>query len=508
VTATTMTTHTLQNPTGIAVSPDGKNVYVTVHTAGATSGTLAVYQRDQATGALTPIQTRYDGDIQDSPGCFICFSVNGLSSPYDLAISPDGYNVYVTGYSDHGIANFQRDPVTGRLRWNGSIYNGGSVSGLLNPYGIVVSPDGKHVYAAGEGSSALVMFDRNKDNLGVLTFREAYMRDGSGVPALSGIHKVAVTNDGQYVLAVSGFDKAVSVFRLANPVPTLFSLQPASVAAGSAQFTLIVKGSQFVDGASLWWDGTHPVDTFINSGEMRATIPASYITSAGNHTIKIHNPSPGGGDSFNTLTFQVLSPAAPPVPSIDYLNPAGVIAGASGVQVDVYGSNFKSSGTTVTANGSGVVHTFIDSTHLRITAFNVNTFAQPGTINIQVNNNGVQSNIVGLNVAAPGQNPVPSLTSLSPDWTWSLGAASPEVTLVITGTNFVDGAVVLWNGDERPTKFISKTKLEATISGSDQLDPANNSVVVKNPAPGGGDSNVLTMIVRPLHQLYLPVVVR
>ena len=508
VTATTMTTHTLQNPTGIVVSPDGKNVYVAVHTAGATSGTLAIYQRDQLTGALTPIQTRYDGDLQDSPGCFICFPVNGLSSPYDLAISPDGYNVYVSGYSDNGIANFQRDPVTGRLRWNGSIYNGGSVSGLLNPYGIVVSPDGKHVYAAGEGSSALVMFDRNKDNYGVLAFREAYVRDGSGVPALSGIHKVAVTNDGQYVLAVSAFDKAVSVFRMANPVPTLFSLQPASVAAGGAQFTLIVKGSQLVEGAQLWWDGTHPVDTYINSGEMRATIPGAYITSAGNHTIKIHNPTPGGGDSFNTLTFQVLAPAAPPVPSIDHLNPAGVIAGASGVQVDVYGSNFKSSGTTVTANSGGVVHTFIDSTHLCITAFNVNTFAQPGTINIQVNNNGVQSNIVGLNVAAPGQNPVPSITSLSPDWTWSLGAASPEVTLTLTGTNFVDGAVVLWNGSERPTKFISKTKLEATISGFDQLDPASNSVLVKNPAPGGGESNILTMIVRKLYQLYLPVVIR
>ncbi|HTP08193.1 MAG TPA: IPT/TIG domain-containing protein, partial [Anaerolineae bacterium] len=268
------------------------------------------------------------------------------------------------------------------------------------------------------------------------------------------------------------------------------------------------KGSGFVAGASLWWDGTHPTDTFINSSEMRATIPASYLTSAGNHMIKITNPTPGGGDSFNALTFQVLAPAAPPVPSIDHLNPAGVIAGASGVQVDVYGSNFQASGLTVTANGSGVPHVDIDSTHVRITAFNVNTFAQPGTVNIQVNNNGVQSNIVGLNVAAPGQNPVPSITSLSPDWVWSLGAASPELTVVITGTNFVDGAVVQWNGDDRPTKFISKTKVQATIFGSDQLDPAHNSVIVKNPSPGGGESNVLTLIVRALRRLYIPLVVR
>lgn len=62
-----MTTHTLQNPTGIVVSPDGKSVYVAVHTSSATAGTLAVYRRNTVTGALTPIQTRYDGDVQSSP---------------------------------------------------------------------------------------------------------------------------------------------------------------------------------------------------------------------------------------------------------------------------------------------------------------------------------------------------------------------------------------------------------------------------------------------------------
>jgi hypothetical protein len=166
----------------------------------------------------------------------------------------------------------------------------------------------------------------------------------------------------------------------------------------------------------VWWGSYHPTETFINSSEMRATIPASWITSAGSYTITVKNPAPGGGNSYNTLPFKVIAPAATPVPSIDHLNPAGVIAGASGVQVDVYGSNFQASGLTVTANGGGVVHTFIDSTHVKITAFNANTFAQPGTVNIQVNNSGVQSNIVGLDVAAPGKNPVPSIMSLSPDW--------------------------------------------------------------------------------------------
>ena len=194
------------------------------------------------------------------------------------------------------------------------------------------------------------------------------------------------------------------------------------------------------------------------------------------------------------------------MPSIDHLNPAGVLAGATGVQVDVYGSNFSASGLTVTANGYGAIHNFIDSTHVRIVSFDADTFAQPGTVSIQVNNFGVQSNIVGLNVAAPGQNPVPSITSLSPDWVWSQGAASPEFTLNITGTNFVDGATVQLNGSDRPTKFFSKTKVQATIFGTDQLDPAYNSIIVKNPAPGGGESNVLTLIVRPWFKTFIPFI--
>ena len=32
--------------------------------------------------------------------------------------------------------------------------------------------------------------------------------------------------------------------------------------------------------------------------------------------------------------------------------------------------------------------------------------------------------------------------------------------------------------------------------------------MVKNPTPGGGDSNVLTFIVRPLHQLFIPMLIK
>jgi predicted outer membrane repeat protein len=519
IAATTMTTHTLGRPRAFVVSPDGKNLYVLAET----TDVLAVYQRDVKTGLLTPIQTRYQGDCQDTPSLCL-FPLDGLNLPHDIAISPDGHNVYVTGYSSNALVTFNRDPVTGLLKGHRTLVDSTGAIGLRGATDVTVSPNGKYVYTASSLDNILTVFDRDNTN-GAVAFRQLYQRDvGSGTPALGGATFIAVTNDGQYVFVSAYNDIAVVVFQAANPVPTLTSLQPASVVAGSSDFTLVIKGSGFVKGLYAEWNTYHPTTTFVNSSEVHATIPAAWITAAGTYTIGVHNLTPGGGDSFNTLTFQVTSAALQaqadqidplnataagvPVPSIDHLNPAGVTAGTGGIQVDVYGSNFSASGLTVTANGSGAIHSFIDSTHVRIVGFNVNTFAQPGTVNIQVNNNGVQSNIVGLNVAAPGQNAVPSITSLSTDWAWSHGAGSKDFTFSVTGKNFVDGATVQWNGENRPAQFVDSSHLRVTIFGLDQLTPGSNGLTITNPPPGGGTSETVPFIVRAWYPIYLPLMMR
>jgi 6-phosphogluconolactonase (cycloisomerase 2 family) len=508
ITATTMTTHTLVSPQSLVVSPDGKNVYVAANTSTpATDGTLAAYRRDTVTGALTPIQTHYQGEC---PGA-ICMPLDGLKGPWRIAISPDSSNVYVTGMRSDALVNFHRDPVTGLLTWiwNGGAQDGsGGVTGLNGPRGVTVSPDGKHVYATAESSQALTMFEREPAH-GALTLRDVYTRNpATGYPALAGVRDVAVSSDGQYVFAASAIDDALAVFQVANPVPALYSLLPASVAAGGADFTLVVKGAGFVDGAYVAWDSYHPTTTYLNAGEIQAAIKATWLTSAVTHTILVHNPLPGGGDSFNTLTFQVSAPAAPPVPSIDHLSPASVDAGAPNTTVEVYGANFVNGSSAVYVNDATAYTAFVDSTHLRITILS-SSLTQPGAANIKVRNDAsTDSNIVILPVVAPGKNPVPSITSISPNWTWSHSAGSPQFTLIITGENFVDGAMVQWNGADRPTQFVDSSHLRATIYGPDQLSPGSNSITVENPAPGGGGSETVTFVVRPWYPVYLPVVVR
>lgn len=100
-------------------------------------------------------------------------------------------------------------------------------------------------------------------------------------------------------------------------------------------------------------------------------------------------------------------------------------------------------------------------------------------------------------------NPLPTLSAISP--TVAL-AGGPTFTLTVTGTNFVPGSVVRWNGSDRATTYISATKLQAVIPAADIAAFGAASVTVFNATPGGGESNALSFAIRSV--LYLPLILR
>lgn len=67
-------------------------------------------------------------------------------------------------------------------------------------------------------------------------------------------------------------------------------------------------------------------------------------------------------------------------------------------------------------------------------------------------------------------------------------SGSAAFTLTVTGTNFVSGATVQWNGSARSTTVASSTQLTAAITAADTATPGVVDVTVVNPAPGGGAS--------------------
>jgi hypothetical protein len=84
-------------------------------------------------------------------------------------------------------------------------------------------------------------------------------------------------------------------------------------------------------------------------------------------------------------------------------------------------------------------------------------------------------------LATPGTPAITTVTSLSPA---SVVAGSPALTLRVNGSNFGASSTVLWNGQVRPTTFVSGSQLTVAISAADlaaagtaQVSVSNNGVV-------------------------------
>jgi predicted outer membrane repeat protein len=478
---------------GIALSPDGAYLYAT----GYLSDSLLVFRRDAIDGTLTFVE-KLDAA-----------SIPGLNGVFRVTVSPDGVHVYTASWDSDSLTVFQRNPVDGRLTHLATYTDGVSgVDGLDAATSVALSPDSQHVFATAYNDDAVTVFERDAAT-GLLTFVEAVKRDsGSGLPALNGARDVAVSPDGRTVIAAGHLDSRVVALQTANPIPLLESLLPASAQAGGAGFTLAVQGQSFVPGAVIRWDGTEVATTFVSPTELQTDVTAAAIASAGTASVDVLNPEPGSGASPNSLEFVITAPSENPVPSVDYVKPQGAMAGDPGFTLSVFGTNFMS-GSTVQWNGADRVTTFIGPTELRATIPTAD-IAQPGSAGVRVVNpapGGGASNTVLFDIAAPGQNPVPTVTGLTPNSSVARGAASAEVALVVQGSNFVEGAQVQWNGDGRPTLFVSPTELRATLRAADVAVAGSGGVRVVNPEPGGGPSNTATFTILP-YALYLPLIVR
>lgn len=133
---------------GVAVSPNGKSVYVT----GYGDNALATFKRNRKTGKLKFLNAKVDGQG----------GVDGIASTFDLTVAPDGRNVYASGNADNAVASFKRNVRTGRLRFLGARFDGqGDVDGLVGAYLMSSSPDGHNVYVTADNDNSVVTFRRH-----------------------------------------------------------------------------------------------------------------------------------------------------------------------------------------------------------------------------------------------------------------------------------------------------------------------------------------------------------
>ena len=184
----------------VVVSPTGGQVFVTGASAGSTS------RRDYATIAYDASGARlwtmrYDG------------TASGIDYARSAAVSPDGTEVFVTGYSsgstsDWDYATVGYDASTGAELW-ASRYNGPS-NGYDFASAVAVSPDGSTVFVTGHSLSsttyddyATVAYDAET---GTELWATRYNGPRGGVG--DGANDVAVSPDGTKVFVTGHSDGA------------------------------------------------------------------------------------------------------------------------------------------------------------------------------------------------------------------------------------------------------------------------------------------------------------
>ena len=215
----------LAGPRAVAVSPDGKNVYVGSRDA----SSVAVFTRNSTTGALTQLGG-VAGCVSETGTGGTCTDGKALLGARGVTVSADGLHVYVASQNDNAVAAFTRNTTTGALTQLGGAAGcvaetGDGVTctdgrGLVNPIHVAVSPDGKHVYGVSRDSHSVTVFARNTmtgalTQLGGAAGCVAETGDGVTCADGKGLSEpvfVEVSPDGENVYVASQVSDGVTVF--------------------------------------------------------------------------------------------------------------------------------------------------------------------------------------------------------------------------------------------------------------------------------------------------------
>jgi DNA-binding beta-propeller fold protein YncE len=190
---------------------------------------LSTAVADPAAAAGDGSLTRLGGNagclsVADQPGCA---RARALGRPTGVTVSPTGGSVYVTSARSNAVAVFRRDALTGVLHQLGGragcVRNRGGRGcargrALRGPSDVLVSPDGRNVYVASEGSGSIAVFRRNRTTGALRQLRggRGCVRDTPGsacrnVRALAGASVLAIGSGGRFLYAATA--RGIAAFR-------------------------------------------------------------------------------------------------------------------------------------------------------------------------------------------------------------------------------------------------------------------------------------------------------
>jgi len=160
---------------------------------------------------------------------------------------------------------------------------------------------------AGGSGFALTVFGENFGNNAVVRWnnsdRPTTLVSSTQLSATISAADIAAAGTSVVTVSSAGGNSNGVTFTI-NPkliLPTISGLQPASVDAGSAAFTLTVNGNNFVSSSTVRWNGANRPTTMISAQQLTATISSADVASTGTVSITVSNPD--GVSSASTFTI-------------------------------------------------------------------------------------------------------------------------------------------------------------------------------------------------------------
>lgn len=154
---------------------------------------------------------------------------------------------------------------------------------------------------------------------------------------------------------------ALQLLQLPYPAPTLTTVSPAETLRNGPAQTLTLTGMGFFLATKVAADGQALTTTYLSPTELKAELPAGFLTQAQLLQVAVQNPAPGGGTSA-TQSFTVKNP----VPMLTALSPTEALAGSQALTLTLTGTNFVPE-SQVSFAGQALATTYNSPTQLTAT---------------------------------------------------------------------------------------------------------------------------------------------
>ncbi len=277
--------------------------------------------------------------------------------------------------------------------------------------------------------------------------------------------------------ATSSSDKTLSgkvMVTLENPVPTVTAVSPAAVPVGN--FTITITGTKFVSGAKVMLGTQALTTTFVSATQLKATGTTTSAQNGMSLQLSVVNPDPGSIASANLAVKVAATTIVVKIsPGSAQLHPGETV-------------QFKAAVTgTTNPNLVWKVNTVVGGNTT------VGTITTSGLYTAPASNAAGQVFINAPSVEAPQSSNAPAyvlLLSNLPVVTAALPTPIPvgNFTISVSGSNFLNGAQVIFGGTMLTTTFISSTSLSASGTSS---AAGTVALQVINPGTGSPTSNTL-----------------